>query len=226
MPSWPGNDPPMLRATASGVICELVMRAASLLAAAGRGPARGRRSAVAAPRGQDPEQPFSLWLESAPGDAHRDEPGRRRDGIALPVVLEGLAAGVKAPAVQLDDHLLVGKQGVDLKAAHLDVALWLRQSGPGAEGQEAILQTRARDIGVVQVGAQLRCAEMVWVAGQRLCQGVQAQDLQRLTIFDRPPERTCAEPLRHVQQGAGGGGGRDAELAGAVSPLQRAGAVY
>src|SRR5437764_13500718 len=96
MPSWPGNDPPMLRATASGVICELVMRAASLLAAAGRGAACGRRSAVAAPRGQDPEQPLGLWLESAPGDAHRDEPGRRRDGIALPVVLGGLASGLKA----------------------------------------------------------------------------------------------------------------------------------
>src|SRR5437660_7521681 len=139
MPSSPGKEPARLRVTASGVTCGLIMRAASLLPAARRGPSRG----------QDPLQALRLRREAAPGDAQRDEPGCGCDGVALAIVLERLTAGVKAPAVQLDDHSLVPEKRVDQVAADLCVHGGPRKAGSLTERQEPVLEAGPGVLGIV-----------------------------------------------------------------------------
>jgi hypothetical protein len=71
-----------------------------------------------------------LLFEAFVGDAERREPRVEQVGVAVAVVLEGLAGGVELAAVEFDDEPLVAVDGVDLVAG--DVLVSLREGEPVA----------------------------------------------------------------------------------------------
>ncbi len=132
-------------------------------------------------------------------------------------LLEGEAAGVEVPAIELDDQLLAQGRGVDLVAADDGVHLGLRQSVALAEGGEVILELRA-------AGALGGDADAVLELGAAWMPGVAPTTSVRWLIRARYP--LClpllmarlsdfgAHPWRHVEKRAGERGGRYAEMAG------------
>lgn len=63
-----------------------------------------------------------------------------RVGVAVAVVLERLLVLVELPAVQLDDQVMVGEDGIDLSAVTADIYLRDGEVVFVNEGEELVLE--------------------------------------------------------------------------------------
>ena len=79
-------------------------------------------------------------------EAQGPEPSPGELRIALPVGLEGVTAAVVAPAIELDDELVLAPDEVDFEAGDLCVVLRLRESSSFAQPPECSLQLASRPV--------------------------------------------------------------------------------
>jgi hypothetical protein len=162
-----------------------------------------------------------LVLELAirdPGDAVAAD---QEVAVARAVILEGMRRLVGLAAVELDDEPLGGPDGVDGVGADRLVGQRPGERVGVEEGEELDLEVAPgeclAEVAAVDDRLQCSCPPASGVACEEGIEGERAREAAVLRLVDGAFELVRSQDRGEVEQGAGGGGDRDAVLDGVSS---------
>lgn len=139
--------------------------------------------------------------QAAPGDPHGAQAAGHRVRVAAAVALEGVAAAVELPPIELDDQPLGVEERVDLAPRDPDVDPRSRKAIPLAEVAEGVLELRAgRAVGVGDERGEPLCSRVARGAPEQLGQVRALEVAAAQRIVDDACERPLGQARRAVEQ--------------------------
>ena len=155
-------------------------------------------------------------MKLLPRDANHPPAGRPEAAVAGAVGLEGMCDRVVSAAVELDDEAGGGPDAVDLESPNEDVGARERKTGIEEKGLEALFELLLDDVqaqlGLLNYSFEDWDAGLAWVSGDQVAHPQRIGEPKLLGLPHGASELVALNDSTEVEQRAGHGRGRDAEM--------------